>query len=76
MKEDQSAEANAGRTGDDAWVEVTVEIPGFRDDAAMPVFLAALLNEALLADCEFTGRLWINGRFHWKLYIDVCALPS
>ena len=38
----------------------------------MPVFLAALLSEALLADGEFTGRLWINSRFHWRLYIDVC----
>lgn len=61
------------RTGDNAWVETTVDIPGFRDDDAMPVFLSALLNEALLADGEFTKRLWINTRFHWKLYIDVCG---
>ncbi|KAI9738498.1 MAG: hypothetical protein M1818_005395 [Claussenomyces sp. TS43310] len=53
------------------WVELTVEIPGFRDDDAMPVFLAALLSEALLADRELTRRLWINRRFHWKLFIDV-----
>lgn len=51
---------------------MTVEIPGFRDDDAMPVFLAALLSEALLADGEFTRRLWINSRFHWRLYVDVC----
>jgi len=61
-----------GRTGENSWVEVTVEIPGFRDDDAVPVFLAALLSEALLADREFTRRLWINSRFHWRLYIDVC----
>ncbi len=60
------------RTGENAWVEVTVEIPGFRDDDAMPVFLAVLLSEALLADGEFTRRLWINNRFHWRLYVDVC----
>jgi exosome complex component RRP42 len=30
-----------------------------------------MLSEALLADGGFTGKLWINGRFHWKLYIDV-----
>jgi exosome complex component RRP42 len=53
------------------WVELTVEIPGFRDDDSMPVFLAAMLSEALLADAEFTSRLWINRRFHWKLYLDV-----
>jgi exosome complex component RRP42 len=53
------------------WVEMSVEIPGFRDDDSMPVFLAAMLSEALLADGEFTRRLWINRRFHWKLYVDV-----
>lgn len=58
--------------GEDSWVDITVEIPGFRDDDSMPVFLAALLSEALLADGEFSRRLWINTRFHWKLYIDVC----
>lgn len=71
--EDQNTPRDSRRTGDNAWVEMTVEIPGFRDDDSMPVFLAALLNEALLADGEFTRRLWINSRFHWKLYIDVCA---
>jgi exosome complex component RRP42 len=65
-----------GWRGENAWVELTVEIPGFRDDDAMPVFLAALLSEALLADGEFTGRLWINRRFHWKLYIDVCLVAK
>jgi exosome complex component RRP42 len=63
---------DAGKTGENAWVELTVEIPGFRDDDAMPIFLAALLSEAILADGDFTRRLWINSRFHWKLYIDVC----
>ena len=53
------------------WVELTVEIPGFRDDDPMPVFLAAMLSEALLADAQFARRLYINRRFHWKLYLDV-----
>ena len=59
------------RKGDDGWVEVTVEIPGLRDDDASTVFLAALIAEALLADGTFAKRLWINRRFHWKLYLDV-----
>ena len=57
--------------GDNDWVEMTVEIPGYRDDDAGTVFLSAMLSEALLADGEFTKRLWINRRFHWKLYLDV-----
>jgi len=62
--------------GDNSWVEMTIEIPGFRDDDAMPVFLAAMLNEALLASGDLPDRLWINGRFHWKLYIDVSSWTS
>jgi hypothetical protein len=30
-----------------------------------------MLSEALLADGEFVKKLWINRRFHWKLYLDV-----
>lgn len=59
------------KRGLNEWVDVNVEIPGFRDDDSMPVFLAAMLGEALLADGEFTGRLYINRRFHWKIYLDV-----
>jgi hypothetical protein len=59
------------KKGLNEWVEMSVEIPGFRDEDSMPVFLAAMLSEALLADGDFTRRLWINRRFHWKLYLDV-----
>ncbi|KAI0013273.1 ribosomal protein S5 domain 2-type protein [Xylariaceae sp. FL0662B] len=61
-------------TGENAWVEMTVEIPGLRDDDSGTVFLAAMLSEALLADGEFTKKLWINRRFHWKLYIDIILI--
>lgn len=64
----------AAPKGEKTWVELTVDIPGVRDDDAMSVFLASLLSEALLVDGEFTARLWINSRFHWKLYIDVCMV--
>lgn len=70
-EEDEEEEEKKG--GLNEWVEIGVEIPGMRDDDSMPVFLAALLSEALLADGEFTQRLWINGRFHWKLYLDVSS---
>ncbi|KAI5863453.1 hypothetical protein GGS23DRAFT_567108 [Durotheca rogersii] len=33
-----------------------------------------MLSEALLADGEFTKKLWINRRFHWKLYIDIILI--
>ncbi|MCJ1259417.1 hypothetical protein MMC24_007254 [Lignoscripta atroalba] len=65
--------------GENSWVEMTIEIPGFRDDDPLPIFLAAMLNEALLATGELVDSLWINRRFHWKLYIDVrlpfCLYP-
>jgi exosome complex component RRP42 len=53
------------------WLEMAVEIPGQRDDDAATVFLAEMLREALLADGQFAKKLWINSRFHWRLYLDV-----
>lgn len=57
--------------GQNGWIEMSVEVPGFRDDDALPVFLASMLTESLLASGELKDRLYINRRFHWKLYIDV-----
>lgn len=57
--------------GENNWLEMSIEVPGFRDDDAMPVLLTSVLTEALLADSSFTKRLFINRRFHWKLFIDV-----
>ncbi|KAK2625638.1 hypothetical protein QTJ16_004950 [Diplocarpon rosae] len=74
--EDENDEEDGVRGGLNEWVEISVEIPGFRDDDPMPVFLAALLSEALLADGEFTRKLWINERFHWKLYLDILLLSQ
>ncbi|CAL3972547.1 hypothetical protein PZA11_004362 [Diplocarpon coronariae] len=74
--EDENVEKDGIKIGLNEWVDVSVEIPGFRDDDSMPVFLAALLSEALLADGEFTRRLYINERFHWKLYLDVLLLSQ
>ena len=72
--EDGGEEGHGGeKQGSNEWVELNVEIPGFRDDDSMPVFLAALLREALLADGEVVGRLRINRKFHWKIYLDVCT---
>lgn len=75
-EEEEEREERSGRgRGRGEWVEMTIEIPGFRDDDALPVFLAAMLNEALLATGELPDRLWINNRWHWKLYIDVRLPP-
>lgn len=72
----QAAEADEKkRQGREDWLEMTVEIPGQRDDEAATVFLAEMLREALLADGEFAEKLWINRRFHWRLYLDVSIPP-
>lgn len=73
---DDDEEGDDGRKdarGESGWVEIAVEIPGTRDDDASTIYLAEMLSEALLADGEFVKRLWINRRFHWKLYLDVRA---
>jgi exosome complex component RRP42 len=75
-EEGETAEGLDKRKGEASWVEMTVEIPGLRDDDSGTAFLAAMLSEALLADGEFVKRLWINRRFHWKLYLDVRLLLS
>jgi len=72
-REDDKEEREA-KKGLNEWVELNVEIPGFRDDDSMPVFLAALLSEAMLADGQVVERLRINRRFHWKVYLDVSSL--
>lgn len=75
LKQGDEEDGNGGRRkgkGQEGWVEVSIEIPGMRDDDSMPMFLAAMLVEALTADGELKDRLWINNRFHWRVYVDVC----
>lgn len=60
------------------WVEVGVEVQGQRDDDPLGVFLGMTVGESLLTPTStLTERLVITAKFHWKLYIDVCAqIPS
>ncbi|KAL4870107.1 hypothetical protein BDV12DRAFT_166601 [Aspergillus spectabilis] len=68
--------------GQGSWVQMAIEIPGFRDDDALPVFLAEMMREPLVESVSggesgagmvggLKGRLVINRRWHWRLYIDV-----
>lgn len=77
---------SAAASGHGSWVQMSIEIPGFRDDDALPVFLSEMMRESLVGsvadgggdgDGDVTmagglkGRLVINKRWHWRLYIDV-----
>ncbi|KAH8899591.1 putative exoribonuclease family protein [Thozetella sp. PMI_491] len=62
------------RAGETDWVELMVEIPGLRDDDSTTLFLAQMLSEALLSGGDFVKLLWINDRFHWKLYLDILLI--
>ncbi|KAI0025665.1 ribosomal protein S5 domain 2-type protein [Xylariomycetidae sp. FL0641] len=75
-EEEKEEESSSKKEVSNDWVEMTVEIPGYRDDDSSTVFLAAMLSEALLADGTFAARLWINRRFHWKLYLDIILISS
>ncbi|RDA86490.1 hypothetical protein CP532_3614 [Ophiocordyceps camponoti-leonardi (nom. inval.)] len=55
----------------DDWLELSIEIPGQRDDDSATAFLSEMLREAVVADGEFAKRLWINRRFHWRMYLDI-----
>ena len=78
--EDEGARLGAsggGRgVGENAWVEMSVEVPGYRTEDALLVFVAAMLTEALLASGDLKDRLYINRRVHWKLYVDVSPSRS
>lgn len=80
---DGGVEGGQGGSGNSAgqgsWVQMSIEIPGFRDDDALPVFLSEMMREPLVGsvgsgegeDWGLKGRLVINKRWHWRLYIDV-----
>lgn len=74
-RDNEEEDEDEDRRCRDEWVEMAVEIPGLRDDDAGTVFLGEMLREALLGDGEFVKKLWINRRFHWKLYLDVRSSP-
>ncbi|KAE8335648.1 hypothetical protein BDV24DRAFT_143358 [Aspergillus arachidicola] len=82
-------EANQGSSsGHGSWVQMSIEIPGFRDDDALPVFLSEMMREPLVESVSsegtgngemaggLKGRLVINKRWHWRLYIDVLLLSQ
>lgn len=59
--------------GDAGWVSLSIEIPGRRDDDALPVFLGSMLTEALVQGGFLPRRLVINRLWHWRIWIDVCS---
>ncbi|KAL4978503.1 ribosomal protein S5 domain 2-type protein [Aspergillus desertorum] len=77
-------------SGQGSWVQMSIEIPGFRDDDALPVFLSEMMREPLVESVSngekkggagemvggLKGRLVINRRWHWRLYIDVLLLSQ
>lgn len=84
----EGKEGSAEKTGHGSWVQMSIEIPGFRDDDALPVFLSEMLRESLVGSTAgggaesdkdkgmvggLKGRLVINRRWHWRLYIDVSS---
>ncbi|KAJ5899308.1 hypothetical protein N7495_004052 [Penicillium taxi] len=79
---------SAALSGQGSWVQMSIEIPGFRDDDALPVFLSEMMREALVGSVTgsaadksdmsggLKGRLVINKGWHWRLYIDVLLLSQ
>ena len=80
----EGEEGSAAVSGQGEWVQMSIEIPGFRDDDALPVFLSEMMRESLVGSVGggdvdgakemaggLKGRLVINKRWHWRLYIDV-----
>lgn len=74
--EDDTKDASASATThiSQTHLDLSIEIPSFRDDDALPIFLASMLTETLLSTPHLSQKLHINSRWHWKLYIDVLLL--
>lgn len=79
----EGQEGSAAVSGHGSWVQMSIEIPGFRDDDALPVFLSEMMRESLVGSVGadesgmaggLKGRLVINKRWHWRLYIDVSRI--
>ena len=69
---DEERRQQARGKGQDSWIEVSVDMPGFgRDDDGVVVFLAQMLREGLVADRGLRDRLWIGWGWHWRVYVDV-----
>ncbi|KAJ5773001.1 hypothetical protein N7457_007897 [Penicillium paradoxum] len=83
----EGEQGSAAVSGHGEWVQMSIEIPGFRDDDALPVFLSEMMRESLVGSVSnengskemaggLKGRLVINKRWHWRLYIDVLLLSQ
>ncbi|KAG0158020.1 hypothetical protein PDIDSM_5533 [Penicillium digitatum] len=44
----ESEQGSAAVSGQGEWVQMSIEIPGFRDDDALPVFLSEMMRESLV----------------------------
>ncbi|KAL9036069.1 MAG: hypothetical protein Q9180_004511, partial [Flavoplaca navasiana] len=74
---DEERRRQARGKGQDSWIEVTIDMPGFgRDDDGMVVFLAQMLQEGLVADGGLRDRLWIGWGWHWRIYVDILLLTA
>ncbi|CRG91862.1 exosome complex component RRP42 [Talaromyces islandicus] len=45
---DATREGSHAVAGQSSWVQMSIEIPGFRDDDALPVFLSEMMRESLV----------------------------
>ncbi|KAK2758276.1 hypothetical protein FQN54_004121 [Arachnomyces sp. PD_36] len=68
-------DGGGGKATGSGWVQMSIEIPGYRDDDALPVFLAEMMREAVLAGGEgLMRRLRVNRRWGWRVYVDILLL--
>ncbi|KAL8808650.1 MAG: hypothetical protein Q9200_004154 [Gallowayella weberi] len=74
---DEERKRHAKGKGQDSWIEVTIDMPGFgREDDGVVVFLAQMLREGLVADGGLRDRLWIGWGWHWRIFVDILLLTA
>lgn len=63
------------KPGSPSWIELSIDMPGQREDDQLPIFLASMLKGSLHSSA-LLSKLYLNERWHWRLYIDVLLLSQ
>ena len=62
--------------GSAEWIDVSVDIPGMRDDDELLTFLSSMLKESLESSTTLHSMLYLNDRWHWRLFVDILLLSA
>ena len=76
--QDMTGTSSTKPQGRSQWLNLSLTLPGLRDDDGDLVFLEEMLREVLVtpsnAALSLQDSLVINSRWHWRLFVDVVLI--